>query len=318
MNEGTGIPKNSRIYIAGHKGLVGSAVLKKFQQEGYSNLITKAHSELDLIRQDAVERFFDAEKPEYVIIAAARVGGIRANSAYMADFEYENLMIQNNIIWTAHKSGVRKLMFLGSSCIYPRDCDQPMKEEYLLTGLLEPTNEGYAISKIAGLKLCEYIYKQFNKVFISAMPANVYGPNDRFDLEHSHVVPAMIMKFLEAKEKNVPYVEVWGTGRAKRDFLYVEDLADAIYFLMQNYNDKDFINIGTGVDISIKELVETIKRVVGFSGEPRFNTSKPDGMPRKLMDASKIQALGWKAKISLREGLQKTVDWYNQQIVDKL
>lgn len=304
------IPKNARIYIAGHKGLVGSAILTKFQKEGYSNLITRTHSEMDLTKQKIVEKFFNEEKPEYVIIAAAKVGGIKANMTYQAEFLYENLMIQNNLIWTAHLTGVKKLLFLLSSCIYPRDCPQPMKVEYILTGKLEPTNEGYAISKIAGLKLCEYIFKQFNKSFISAMPATIYGPNDNFDPEASHVLPALIRKFLEAKHKGLSSIEVWGTGNVRREFLYVEDLADALFFLMQNYDNGEFINVGFGSDITIKELVNEICEIIGFNGKINFDTTKPDGMPRKLLDTSRLISYGWKPKITLREGLKRTIDWY--------
>lgn len=304
------IPKRARVYIAGHKGLVGSSVLHKFQKERYINLITRTHQELDLVDKDAVEKFFEEEKPEYVIIAAARVGGIKANRTYPAEFLYENLMIQNNLIWTSHLKGVKKLLFLLSSCIYPRDCPQPMKEDYILTGKLEPTNEGYGIAKIAGLKLCEYIYKQFGKSFISAMPATIYGPNDNFDPEASHVLPALIRKFLEAKHKSLSSVEVWGTGNVRREFLYVEDLAVALFFLMQNYDNPEFINIGFGSDITIKQLVNEICEIIGFNGKINFDTTKPDGMPRKLLDTSRLTSYGWKPKITLREGLKRTIDWY--------
>lgn len=304
------IPKNARIYIAGHKGLVGSAILTKFQKESYSNLITRTHSEMDLTKQKLVENFFNEEKPEYVIIAAAKVGGIKANMTYQAEFLYENLMIQNNLIWTSYLKGVKKLLFLLSSCIYPRDCPQPMKEDHILTGKLEPTNEGYGIAKIAGLKLCEYIFKQFNKSFISAMPATIYGPNDNFDPEASHVLPALIRKFLEAKHKDLSSIEVWGTGNVRREFLYVEDLADALFFLMQNYDNGEFINVGFGSDITIKELVNEICEIIGFNGKINFDTTKPDGMPRKLLDTSRLISYGWKPKITLREGLKRTIDWY--------
>lgn len=304
------IPKDARVYIAGHTGLVGSATLERFEKEGYTNLITRTHSELNLMDKDLVEKFFDEEKPEYVIIAAAKVGGIRANMTYPAEFLYENLMIQDNLIWTSYLMGVKKLLFLLSSCIYPRECPQPMKEEYLLTGELESTNEGYAIAKIAGLKLCEYIHKEFGRNFISAMPATIYGPNDNFDPEASHVLPALIKKFIDAKQKRSKFVEVWGTGNIRREFLYVSDLADALFFLMQNYNDPQFINVGFGTDFTIKELVQTIKEITGFKGEINFDTTRPDGMPRKLVDCSKISALGWKPKVSLKEGLKYTIDWY--------
>ena len=307
--------KSSKIYIAGHRGLVGSAILRKFQSEGYQNLITKTHSQLDLTRQDLVEEFFDREKPDYVIIAAARVGGIKANMTYPAQFLYENLSIQNNIIWSALKTGTKKLMFLGSSCIYPRECPQPMKEEYLLTGKLEPTNEAYAVAKIAGLKLCEYIKREFNKSFISVMPTTIYGPNDHFDPLVAHVVPSLIRRLIEAKKLNSPSIEIWGTGNARREFLYVDDLADAIYFLMQNYDSEEFINIGVGDDISIKELVTILKELTGFKGELTFDTSKPDGMPRKLMDTQRLKHLGWTPKTDLKIGLKKTIDWYTKNIL---
>lgn len=302
--------KSSRIFISGHKGLVGSAILRKFQSEGFKNLIFKTHSQLDLTRQEKAEKFFKTEKPEYVIIASARVGGIKANMTYPGEFLYENLMIQNNLIWTSLKTGVKKLMFLGSSCIYPRESPQPMKEEYLLTGKLEPTNEAYAVAKIAGLKLCEYIYKEFKKPFISVMPTTIYGPNDHFDPEVAHVVPSLIRRLIEAKNKNSPMIEIWGTGNAKREFLHVDDLADAIFFLMKNYDSSDFINIGVGSDVSIKTLAKTLKQLTGFKGELSFNTSKPDGMPRKLMDTTRLNKLGWKPKIGLKEGLDETIKWY--------
>ena len=306
------IHKKARIYIAGHKGLVGSAILTKFQNEDYANLITRSHQELDLTRQDLVEKFFNKERPEYVIIAAAKVGGIKANMTQQAQFLYENLMIQNNLIWISHLTNVKKLLFLLSSCIYPRDCPQPMKEDYILTGKLEPTNEGYGIAKIAGLMLCKYISKQFNKKFICAMPASIYGPNDNFDFQTSHVLPALVRKFLEAKKKKLDFVEVWGSGNVKREFLYVEDLADALYFLMQDYNDPQFINIGVGSDISIKRLARLIKKITEFDGDIKFNTAKPDGMPRKLVDVSKISSLGWKPRVSLEDGLKYTINWYKK------
>lgn len=304
------ISKKARIYIAGHKGLVGSAVLHKFQKEGYTNLITRTRKELDLTTRALVEKFFDKEKPEYVVIAAARVGGIKANMSYPAEFLYENLTIQNNLIWTSHLSGVKKLLFLLSSCIYPRDCPQPMKEEYLLTGKLEPTNEAYAIAKIAGLKLCEYIHSEFKKRFICAMPATIYGPNDNFDPQASHVLPALIRKFLEAKHNRLSSVEIWGTGQARREFLFVEDLADALFFLMQNYEDKSFINVGVGRDITIKQLVNEICKLTGFRGKIKYDATRPDGMPRKLLDTSRLKALGFRPKVALREGLKRTIDWY--------
>ena len=306
------IYKKARIYIAGHKGLVGSAILTKFQNEGYANLITRSHQELDLSRQDLVEKFFEKARPEYVIIAAAKVGGIKANMTQQVQFLYENLMIQNNLIWISHLMEVKKLLFLLSSCIYPRDCPQPMKEDYILTGKLEPTNEGYGIAKIAGLMLCKYISKQFNKKFICAMPASIYGPYDNFDLQTSHVLPALVKKFLEAKKKKLDFVEVWGSGNVKREFLYAEDLADALFFLMQDYNDPQFINIGVGSDISIKRLARLIKKITEFDGDIKFNTTKPDGMPRKLVDISKISSLGWKPRVSLEDGLKYTINWYRK------
>lgn len=310
--------KSSKIYIAGHRGLVGSAILKKFQQEGYKNIVTKTHQEIDLTRQDLVEEFFKKENFDYVIIAAARVGGIKANMTYPAEFLYENLMIQNNIIWSAHKFSVKKLMFLGSSCIYPRECPQPMKEEYLLTGKLEPTNEAYAVAKIAGLKLCEYIKREFNKSFISVMPTTIYGPNDHFDPEVAHVVPSLVRRLNEAIKNNSPSIEIWGTGNARREFLHVDDLADAVYFLMQNYDSEEFINIGVGEDISIKELATILKDLTGFKGELVFDISKPDGMPRKLMDTTRLSKLGWKPKIRIEDGLKETIDWYKNSLSKKV
>lgn len=304
------IPKEAKIYIAGHRGLVGGAILKKYQSEGYTNLVTRTRAELDLVRQDQVERFFDETRPEYVILAAARVGGIKANMTQQATFLYENLAIQNNVIWEAHNYETQKLMFLGSSCIYPRECPQPMKEEYLLTGLLEPTNEGYAIAKIAGLKLCEKIHEQFGKKFISVMPSNVYGPNDHFEPERSHVISGMITRMIEAKRQNAPTFEIWGTGTARREFLYVDDLADAVYFVMENYDERQFINVGSGEDISITELAKLLQELVGYQGEFVYNTEKPDGMPRKLMDVTRLQKLGWVAPTSFRDGLNRTINWY--------
>lgn len=304
------ISKKARVYIAGHKGLVGSAVLNKFQKEGYTNLITRTHQELELTERDLVEKFFEKAQPEYVVIAAARVGGIKANISYPAEFLYENLMIQNNLIWISHLTGVKKLLFLLSSCIYPRECPQPMKEEYLLTGKLEPTNEAYAVAKIAGLKLCEYIRREYKKKFICAMPATIYGPNDKFDSEVSHVLPALIRKFLEAKYNSLSSVEIWGTGHARREFLFVEDLADALFFLMQNYDDESFINVGTGSDITIKQLAKEICKLTGFEGKIKYNVTKPDGMPRKLLDSSRLKALGFRPRVSFSEGLKQTIDWY--------
>ena len=304
------VKKNSKIYIAGHNGLVGSRIYKKYRDEGDKNLLTRTKEELDLRDQGAVEQFFKKEKPEFVILAAAKVGGIMANMTHQADFLYDNLAIQNNVIWYSHVHEVKKLMFLGSSCIYPRGCPQPMKEEYFMTGPVEPTNEGYAIAKIAGLKLCEKINNQYKNNFISIMPCNVYGVGEKFDLQNSHVLAALIQKMVTAKEENVKSVEVWGTGEPRREFMYVDDLADAAFFLMERYDDPQFINVGTGVDYSIREYAEVIKKLVGFKGKLVFNTSKPDGMPRKLLDITRLFGMGWKPKVSLEEGLRKTLDWW--------
>lgn len=302
--------KSSKIYVAGHKGLVGSAILRKLQAEGYANIVTRSHEELDLERQERVEAFFKKERPEYVFLAAAKVGGILANSTYPAQFIYSNLAIQINVIHSSYLYGVKKLLFLGSSCIYPKYCPQPMKEEYLLSGYLEPTNEPYAIAKIAGIKMCQSYNRQYGTRFICAMPTNLYGPNDNFDLQTSHVLPALIRKFHEAKEKGDDEVIIWGTGSPRREFLHVDDLSDACLFLMRNYESSDIINIGTGKDISIKELAEMIARIVDFHGNLKFDTSKPDGMPQKLLDVSKINNLGWKPKIKLEEGIIQTYKWY--------
>ncbi len=300
--------KNAKIYIAGHRGMAGSAILRKLNHEGYQNFILKTSKELDLRNQSAVEAFFEQEKPEYVFLAAAKVGGILANNTYRADFLYENLMIQNNIIHQSFVHKVKKLMFLGSSCIYPKLAPQPLKEDYLLTGALESTNEPYAIAKIAGIKMCESYRLQYGCNFISVMPTNLYGEGDNYDLQKSHVLPALIRKFHEAKLQNSPFVEVWGTGAPLREFMNVEDLADACVFLMKNYNEPEIINIGVGEDLSIKELALLVKEIVGFAGELRFDTSKPDGTPRKLMDTSKINNLGWKASISLKDGIKKVYE----------
>ncbi len=290
--------------------MVGSAVVRKLKKDGYANLLVRTRGELNLIRQSAVEDFFKEEQPEYVILAAARVGGITANIESPADFLFENLEIQNNIIWNAHLSGVKKLLFLGSSCIYPRNCPQPMKEEYLLDGKPEPTNEGYSLAKISGLKLCEKIYEQYGKIFISCMPTNIYGERDNFDIKSSHVIPSLMQRMHKARLNNEKSVLVWGSGEARREFLFVDDLADAIVWLMNNYNDKQFINIGTGMDISIKELAFLIKKAVGYDGEIVFDKSKPEGMPRKLLDVTKINSIGWQYAIELNEGLEKTYKWY--------
>lgn len=296
--------KEGKIYIAGHRGMVGSALLRKLKAEGFSNFVLRTSAELDLRNQQSVNDFFAAEKPDYVFLAAAKVGGIQANNVYRADFIYENLMIECNIIHAAYLNKVEKLMFLGSSCIYPKLAQQPLKEEYLLTGLLEDTNEPYAIAKIAGIKLCDSYRRQYGCNFISVMPTNLYGPNDNYDLEKSHVLPALIRKFHEAKERGDKVVEVWGTGKPLREFLHVDDLADACFYLMQNYNEEGLVNIGTGEDLSIGDLAQMVKRVVGFEGELKFNTTKPDGTPRKLMDVSKLHSFGWKHKIDLEDGIR--------------
>jgi GDP-L-fucose synthase len=345
--------RDSRIYVAGHKGLVGSAIVRRIRSEGFSNLTVRSHQEVDLMRQAEVEAFFKAEKPEYVFIAAAKVGGILANSTYPAEFIYENLLIESNIIHSAYEAGVKKLLFLGSSCIYPRDCPQPMKEEYLLSGKLEPTNEPYAIAKIAGIKMCQSYNRQYGTRFISVMPTNLYGPGDEFDLETSHVLPALIRKFHEAKiggqrsevggrrleakeggkgvasdlkrsapptssersERSSPVssVTLWGTGTPRREFLHVDDLADACVFLMKHYEESEIINIGVGQDISISELADLIKDIVGFKGGIQYDRSKPDGTPRKLLDVGRLKALGWQPKISLREGIERTYRWYVEE-----
>ena len=304
--------KQAKIYVAGHRGLVGSAIVRELHRQGYENLVLRTSQELDLRQQSAVETFFAQEKPEYVILAAARVGGIQANNTYRAEFIYDNLMIEANIIHSAYLNQVEKLLFLGSSCIYPKMCPQPMREEYLLTGFLEPTNEPYAIAKIAGIKLCENYCRQYGVNFISAMPTNLYGINDNFDLANSHVLPALLRKFHEAKINNVSEVEVWGTGSALREFLYVDDLANACVFLLENYQGLDFVNVGTGEEVSIKELALIIKAVVGYEGELKFDTSKPDGTPRKLQDTSKLTSLGWQPQTSLKEGLEATYQWFKE------
>lgn len=302
--------KNSKIFVAGHRGMVGSAIYRKLQKEGYSNIITKTSSELDLRNQQAVADFFASEKPDYVFLAAAKVGGIVANNTYRADFLYENLAIQNNVIHQSYLNGVTKLMFLGSSCIYPKMAPQPLKEEYLLTGLLEPTNEPYAIAKIAGIKMCDAYRDQYGCNFISVMPTNLYGLNDNYHPENSHVLPALIRKFDEAKSNGSKEVVIWGTGSPMREFLFADDLADACYYLMENYNEPNLINIGTGEDLTIKDLALAVKKTVGFEGELVFDTSKPDGTPRKLMDVSKLHNLGWKHQIELEEGLKLAYEDY--------
>lgn len=305
--------KSSKIYIAGHRGMVGSAIHRKLVALGYSNIITRTSAELDLRIQERVNEFFEAERPEYVFLAAAKVGGIMANNTYRADFIYENIMIQSNVIHSSYATSVKKLMFLGSSCIYPKLAPQPLKEEYLLTGLLEDTNEPYAIAKIAGIKMCDAYRSQYNCNFISVMPTNLYGPNDNYDLQNSHVLPALIRKFHEAKLSNASEVVIWGTGMPKREFLHADDLADACHFLMQNYNDAGLVNIGTGEDQSITELAEMIRLIVGFSGTITYDTSKPDGTPRKLMDVSKLHLLGWKHSISLEKGVSMVYSEYQSR-----
>jgi len=302
--------KNSKIYIAGHKGLVGSAITRLLQKEGYKNLILKTRQELDLLNQQAVSDFFKKEKPKYVFLAAAKVGGIMANQTYPANFIYENLQIQTNIIHNSYLNGIKKLLFLGSSCIYPKLAPQPLKEKYLLTGDLEPTNKPYSLAKIAGIATCQSYNKQYKTNFISVMPTNIYGPNDNFDLQNAHALPALIRKFHEAKLNNKKEVVVWGSGKAKREFLYTDDLADACLFLMKNYNSSEIINIGTGEDLSIRELTEKIKETVGYDGKIVWDKTKPDGTPRKLLDVSKITKLGWKYKIGLENGLKITYEWY--------
>lgn len=308
--------KIAKIYVAGHRGMVGSAILRKLKNEGFSNLLVRNSSELDLRNQSEVLTFFQQEKPDYVFLAAAKVGGIIANNTYRADFLYENLTIQNNIIHSSYLNGVKKLMFLGSSCIYPKMAPQPLKEEYLLTGLLEPTNEPYAIAKIAGIKMCEAYRDQYDCNFISVMPTNLYGYNDNYHPENSHVLPALIRKLHEAKINGLTKVSIWGSGSPMREFLFADDLADACFFLMENYNDTELINIGTGQDLTIRELAILIKEVVGFMGDLTFDTSKPDGTPRKLMDVSKLHNLGWNHKTGLEDGLKLAyADYLNNSFI---
>ena len=304
---------NSRIYVAGHRGLVGSAIIRALEQKGFENLITCTHAELELMDAVAVQKFFAETKPEYVFLAAAKVGGIHANSTYPADFMRENLLVQTNIIHEAWSHGVEKLMFLGSSCIYPKLCPQPIKEEYLLTGELESTNDAYALAKIAGIKTCQSYNKQYGTNFISVMPTNLYGINDNFHPENSHVLPALIRKFHEAKISNAESVSIWGNGTARREFLHTDDLAEALLFLMENYADSAIVNVGCGEDQTIRELAETIQKVVGFSGRLDFDSSYPNGTPQKILDISKINSLGWKPRIPLKEGLHQVYQWYAAQ-----
>ncbi len=305
--------KEAKIYIAGHRGMVGSAIFRRLTALGYTNIITRTSAELDLRIQERVNEFFEAERPEYVFLAAAKVGGILANNTYRADFIYENIMIQSNIIHSSYATGVKKLMFLGSSCIYPKMAPQPLKEEYLLTGLLEPTNEPYAIAKIAGIKMCDAYRSQYGCDFISVMPTNLYGPNDNYDLQNAHVLPSLVRKFHEAKVNNKPDVTIWGTGSPKREFLHADDLADACVYLMNTYSEEGLVNIGTGEDIAISDLALMIKDVVGYEGNVVYDRSKPDGTPRKLMDVSKLTALGWKFTIPLRQGLEMVYQEYQSR-----
>jgi GDP-L-fucose synthase len=300
--------KDAKIFVAGHKGMVGSAIVRELQAKGYKNILTKSRQELDLLDQRAVLAYLKQERPSYIFIASAKVGGILANNLYRADFLYQNLMIEANIIHGAHYANIQRLCFLGSSCIYPRDCLQPIKEEYLLTGLLEETNEPYAIAKIAGIKLCESYNRQYNRQYISVMPTNLYGPNDNYDLNNSHVLPALIRKAHEAKQKNEPTITIWGTGNPRREFLYVNDLAEACVFLMDMDYDGPLLNIGTGEDITIRELAETVKKIVGFTGELVFDTSKPDGTKRKLLDVSKLMNLGWRSKTDIKTGINSAYE----------
>ena len=304
--------KDSKIYLAGHTGLVGSAIYRKLKNEGYTNIVTRTHKELDLTNQQQTQEFFQKERPEYVILAAAKVGGIKAHLTYPADFAYINIMIDSNVIKASYDCGVKKLLFLGSSCVYPRLSPQPIKEEYLLSGPLEPTNEAYAIAKIAGLKMCQYFNSQYGTNFISVTLSNLYGPNDNFDLEASSVLPALLRKFHEAKTNKKQYVEVWGTGNQRREFLHVDDLADAVLHLMNNYKENEPINIGTGEDTTIKGLAQLVKEVVGYEGEIRFDTTKPDGIPRRLLDVTRLRKTGWRHKIELKEGLELTYQWFKE------
>ncbi len=309
--------KSSKIYVAGHRGLVGSALLRKLEKEGFTNLVLKTSHELDLRNQAEVDSFFKKEKPEYVFLAAAKVGGIYANNTYPAEFIYDNLVIATNVIHAAYQAGVKKLLNLGSSCIYPKMAPQPIEESSLLTGLLESTNEAYAVAKIAAIKLCKHYNKQYGTNFISLMPTNLYGENDNFDLKNSHVLPALIRKFVEAKESGVDSVSVWGTGKPRREFLHADDLVDAALYLMQNKDYAEigeFVNVGTGEDVSIKELAELIQKLVGFKGSITWDLSKPDGTPRKLLDVSRLHSLGWKYKVGLEEGIKQTIGWYQANL----
>ena len=306
--------KNSRIYVAGHRGMVGSAIVRRLKGEGYENIITRSSEQLDLRDQLTVNRFFEQERPEYVVLAAAKVGGIMANNTYRAEFLYDNLMLEANVINAAYKQEVKKLLFLGSSCIYPKMAPQPLKEEYLLTGLLEATNEPYAIAKIAGIKLCESYRDQYGCNFVSAMPTNLYGQGDNYHPENSHVIPGLLRRFHEAKEAGTEEVVIWGTGTPLREFLYVDDLADACVHLLQEYDDKLFVNVGSGTEVTIRELAEAVSKAVGYKGRLSFDASKPDGTPRKLMDSSRMRSMGWEPKYSLEEGLKKAYGFFLQEI----
>ena len=309
--------KSGLIYVAGHRGLVGSAITRGLRKRGFTNLLLKSHDELDLIDQSLTKQFFIEYSPDYVFLAAAKVGGILANSTFPAEFIYNNLMIECNVIHQSYLSGVKKLLFLGSSCIYPKYAKQPMAEHELLTGILEPTNEPYAIAKIAGLKMCDYYRRQYGADFLSAMPTNIYGPGDNFDLMTSHALPALIRKFHDAKMKRDESVKVWGTGTPRREFLFVDDLADALIFLMENYSQEGHVNVGTGNDIAISELAELIQSIVGFQGKIEYDTTKPDGTPRKLLDVTKIKEMGWQASTGLHEGLEKTYQWFLENLADR-
>ncbi len=313
MGEKSSMERHDKIYVAGHRGLVGSALVRKLTEKGYRNIIGRTHTELDLTDQYAVKEFFEAEKPEYVFLAAAKVGGIGANSRYPADFIMENELIQCNVIRSSYLNNVKKLIFLGSSCIYPRICPQPIKEEYLLTGPLEQTNEAYALAKISGIRMCQYFNEQYGARYISVMPTNLYGPNDNYDIDNCHVIPALIRKIHEAKVKGAPSVGVWGTGNPLREFLHVDDMADASIFLMENYEGNEFFNIGTGKEISIRELAELISNIIGFRGELEFDASKPDGTPRKLLDVSRLKSLGWVYSIELGDGISNTYGDYQKR-----
>lgn len=310
------LPQNARIYVAGHRGLVGSAVVRSLQREGFQNLIVRSRTELDLTEQSAVRKFFDETRPQAVIMAAARVGGIHANNSHPAGFLRDNLLIQDNVIDAAYRSGVEKFVFLGSSCIYPKLAPQPIREEYLLTGPLEPTNEWYAIAKIAGVKMCQAYRREYGFKAISLMPTNLYGPGDNFDLQNSHVLPALIRKFHEAKSRNDESVQIWGSGTPRREFLHVDDLADAVLYLLQNYDDEQIVNIGWGEDLTIRELAETIMSAIGYSGALVFDPTKPDGTPRKLLDVSRLHSLGWRPRISLKAGIEATYDWFKAHSLD--